>query len=148
MFFIFGLIMGAIAGFMAVAATGAPLLLGRGLGLLWGDRRWWWTLALIVGVFAGLFLVASSHRFKIQTDQLAKGFVSFQQVGVYAGAIICWGLGMLLLQRWGSGWRPSIVGLSWALSLFALFIAASSCVDFHSRPEKIRKDRSAHRTAW
>ncbi|MEM7601313.1 MAG: ankyrin repeat domain-containing protein [Verrucomicrobiota bacterium] len=148
MFFLIGLFLGALYGAAAQVALGVPLLFGRGLGLLWGDRRIWWTLALLFAVVVGRYYVSASNRHGDFTDQLQRGFVLYQNAGVIFGAAFIWLIGMLVLWKVGTGWKAPITGLAPSVSVVALLALAVSAFLIQKHPDSIRDQRAEDQAAW
>ncbi len=148
MFFIIGLVMAAIGSAFALFLVGAPLLIARAWGLLWGDRRLWWTAGAIPAVFVALFWVEASNHFKVPTDQLHKGFVSFQRAGVYGSVFILWLAGFVGLCFWGRKWRQPRKWLAPVGAALSLILLAMIGIDLHQQPTAIRQERAENLSRW
>ncbi|MCG8602158.1 MAG: ankyrin repeat domain-containing protein [Verrucomicrobiales bacterium] len=148
MFFLIGLFLGALGGAVAQFLIGTPLLIGKGLGLLWGDRRIWWTLALVLAVIIGWYWTDASNRHRDTTDQLQKGFLLYRNIGVAIGAGLVWLIGLLILFKFGSGWRDPISGFAPALSVITICLLGFLSLNYLRKPEKVRDKRSANQLAW
>ena len=148
MIFIFGLVVAAIITAVAQLALGIPLLFLRGFGLLWGDRRLWWTLAFVLTITTGWFLVASSHDYAVHQDSIHRGFVGFQKVGVVFGGVLVWVFGIVLFCFWGKKWRRPIAKIAPAMSVVCVAAIVAACAILPSAPAEIRASRAERDLQW
>ncbi|MEM9015423.1 MAG: ankyrin repeat domain-containing protein [Verrucomicrobiota bacterium] len=148
MFFLIGLFLGALSGAIAQVAIGVTLLFLRGFGLLWGDRRLWWSLAAFFAILIGRYFVSASNRHEDVSDQLQKGFIFYQNTGVAIGSVLVWLIGLLILWKVGSGWKEPISGLAPTVSVVALIALSISAFVLKQRPAEVREVRAEKQAAW
>ncbi|MEM6278009.1 MAG: ankyrin repeat domain-containing protein [Verrucomicrobiota bacterium] len=148
MFFLIGLFLGMLYGAATQLALGIPLLFLRGFGLLWGDRRLWWSIALVVAIFVARYFVSASNRHQEVTDQLHRGFLAYQFTGVAIGAVFVWVIGMLILWKVGATWRAPFTGFAPVLSVVTLVALSASALILQKRPEAMREVRADNQAAW
>lgn len=140
--------MGSVAALASLMAIGTPVLLGRGLGLLSFDRRFWWLGVTIAAYMLGRFLMLGTHQFKKPQDAQHAFFLQFQLAGLGAAIVIGFVVGMLVLWKLGADWRTPLPRFSSALSLIIGLTLIWLVIDLQSRPDRIRHQRDVQYSQW
>ena len=143
MFFLIGLFLGALYGAVAQLVIGIPILFCRGFGLLWGERRLWWSIALLLAIVIGHYFVSASNRHTEVTDQLQRGFVYYQSVGVFIGSIFIWLEVLLILWKVGTGWKAPSTGVAPIFSALVLIALSASAFLIQKKPAKVQEARAS-----
>ncbi|MEM7699597.1 MAG: hypothetical protein AAF236_14465, partial [Verrucomicrobiota bacterium] len=107
---IIGFLMGVVGGLVAICITTLPTLLLRGFGLLWGDRRIWLGLSILL---ASLFLKKWARD---QTRGSSYGdpdtlHQMFEKAIALGGHSLIFAFGVIVLITlcfWGTQWKSPI----------------------------------------
>ena len=142
MFFLIGLFLGALYGAALQLVIGISIVFFRGFGLVWGDRRLWWSAALVFAIIVARYLVSASNRHEEVSDQLHRGFLAYQNTGVVIGSVFVWMIGMLILWRVGVGWKTPNAGIAPVFSVVTLLALSVSAFVLQKRPEAMREIRA------